>query len=567
MLISPREYQSEALEAVSEFRDHGITRQLITLPTGCGKTVVFALLAKEINVRTLVLAHTEELITQAVSKFKVVWPEVDIGIVKAESDEVEAQVVIASIQTASKSKRLATLKEQGFGLLIIDEAHHATAPSYATLIEELGFFSNAPEKLLVGVTATPKRGDGVGLGSIFQEIVFERSMSTMIRSGYLSPLVGKQVFTTIELSKVGMSKGDFIASELARIVNTPERNQLIVDNYIEHALDRQKSLAFCVDVQHAKELAFSFQERGIAAQAVYGAMTDDERSEAIQGFSKGQYKILTNCQLLTEGFDEPSIDCVIMGRPTQSSALFTQMIGRGIRTFPLKNNCLVLDFTDNATKHTLCTYKNTLDGAVAPLYGHESTQSDNERLECNNILAAAHPHYDAIKILEERVEEISFFDNVHFAWNPVGDAWHLILASDREVWVKPAEGGFQIEAHKEGKYLSLSRRPLPLNYALGVAEDWARKQTTKSAWARKDATWRMEPATQKQKETMLRYGIRFNEEISKGQASQLLDSRFSEPATVKQIYWLRTHGVSINNSTTKLEARKMIAQRAQIGAR
>lgn len=561
MLISPREYQSEALEAVSEHRNNGITRQLISLPTGCGKTVVFALLAKEINVRTLVLAHTEELITQAVSKFKVVWPEVDIGIVKAESDEVEAQVVVASIQTASKPKRLAKLKEQGFGLMIIDEAHHATASSYAPVIEELGFLQDQTEKLLVGVTATPKRGDGIGLGSVFQEIVFERSMSTMIRSGYLSPLVGKQVFTTVELSKVGMSKGDFIASELSRVVNTPERNQLIVDNYIEHALNRQKALAFCVDVQHAKELAYAFQERGIEAQAVYGAMTDDERSEAIQGFSKGQYKILTNCQLLTEGFDEPSIDCVIMGRPTQSSALFTQMIGRGTRIFPLKNNCLVLDFTDNATKHSLCTYRNTLDGAVLPLYDHELTP-DEERLK--DVIADANTRCDAIKILEERVEEISFFENVHFAWNPVGDAWHLILGADKEVWVKPVVNGFLIEAHQESDCLSLSKRPLPLNYALGVAEDWARKQTTKNSWAKKDAAWRMEPATQKQKEALMRYGIMFDMEISKGQASQLLDSRFNEPATVKQIYWLRAHGVSVTHSITKLEARKMIAERTQM---
>ncbi len=439
-MLKPREYQLEALEAVAESRANGITRQLISLPTGCGKTVVFALLAKELNTRTLVLAHTEEWIRQAVSKFKIVWPEVDIGVVKAESDGVGAQVVVASIQTASKLKRLSRLKEQGFGLMIIDEAHHATASSYATVIEELGFFRDDPQKLLVGVTATPKRGDGIGLGNVFQEIVFERSMHTMIRSGHLSPLNGKQVFTKVEIAKVGIRQGDFVPSELSKIINTPERNRLIVESYTQYALDRKKALVFCVDVQHAKDLSLAFKEGGIAAQAVYGSMSQGERMEALSGFSNGQYEVLTNCQLLTEGFDEPGIDCVIMGRPTQSSALFTQMVGRGTRTSPLKEDCLVLDFTDNATKHQLCTYKNTLDGAIAPLYDTQTPpesifEADRYEESCESTIDDS-SSLDGVKFSEDRVEEISFFDHVHFAWNSVGggpkdDLWKG--SSNREI--------------------------------------------------------------------------------------------------------------------------------------
>lgn len=565
-MIVPREYQLEALEAVAEARIQGVTRQLISLPTGCGKTVVFALLAKELNTRTLILAHTEELIHQAVSKFKIVWPEVDIGVVKAEADEIEAQVVVASIQTASKLKRLSRLKEQGFGLMIIDEAHHATAPSYATIIEELGFFRDDPHKLLVGVTATPKRGDGIGLGNIFQEIVFERSMHTMIRSGYLSPLNGKQVFTKVELAKVGTRKGDFVPSELSKIINTPERNRLMVENYTQYALDRKKALAFCVDVQHAKDLSLAFKEEGIAAQAVYGSMSQGERVEALSGFANGQYKVLTNCQLLTEGFDDPEIDCVIMGRPTQSSALFTQMVGRGTRTSPLKEDCLVLDFTDNATKHQLCTYKNTLDGTAPPLFDlprfPESITEDSQSEESPELQIDDSSVFNDVKILEDRVEEISFFDHVHFAWNRVGDSWHLILSADKEVWVVPLDEGFVVKAYKKKKLYLLSKLMLPLDYALGVAEDWARKQTTKSAWARKDATWRSQPATQKQKEALSKCGIHFDEGISKGRASQLLDSRFNEPATIKQVYWLRANGVNTTDNITKIEARKMISERA-----
>jgi len=567
MLISPREYQSEALDAVSEFWGNGITRQLIALPTGCGKTVIFSLLAKERNVRTLVLAHTEELITQAVSKFKVVWPEVDIGVVKAKSDEVSAHVVVASIQTASKSKRLKKLKEQNFGLLIIDEAHHATAKSYKKVIEELGFLNDDLNKLLVGVTATPKRGDGIGLKSVFQEIVFERSMHTMIRSGYLSPIIGKQVFTKVELSKVGMSKGDFIASELSKIVNTLERNRLIVENYTEYASERKKALAFCVDVQHAKDLAQAFQKQGFTAEAVYGSMRDEERAEVLSGFSKGKYSILTNCQLLTEGFDEPSIDCVVMGRPTQSTSLFTQMVGRGSRIFPLKKDCLILDFTDNATKHNLCTYRDTLDGEKTSLFDLESIDICEQYDQLGEVEIDALEPCNVFNIVEDRIEEISFFDNVQFAWNPVGESWHLQLSLKRDVWVRQVDGGFLVISNDDGEVVDLSSRPLPLDYALGVAEDWARKQTTKNAWARKDAFWRGEDATQKQKAALSSFGIPFYGEISKGQAAQLLDSHFNKPATSKQIYWLKARGMNISDNITRQEACRMISEQAQIRGR
>lgn len=560
MLISPREYQLEALESVAKAQFHGVTRQLISLPTGCGKTVVFSLLAKEINVKTLVLAHTEELISQAVSKFKIVWPEVDIGIVKAESDEIEAQVVVASIQTASKMKRLYKLKGQNFGLMIIDEAHHATAPSYETVIKDLDFFNNASDKLLVGVTATPKRGDGIGLGNIFQEIVFERSIHTMIRSGYLSPLKGKQVFTKVDLGKVGIANGDFITSQLSKMVNTPERNNLIVESYTQYVLGRKRTLAFCVDVQHAKDLARTFKEKGTEAKAVYGSMTREERAEALSGFSNGKYEVLTNCQLLTEGFDEPGIDCVIMGRPTHSSSLFTQMIGRGTRTSPLKMDCLVLDFTDNVTKHDLCTYKNTLDGAVDILFDVECKNKIDEYEE-SAIQEIVDPTASIkAELIKERVEEVNFFDNVHFAWNSVGSDWHLVLGSSRDVWVIQTEEGYFVKAIEDGVSTDLSTRALPLDYALGVAEDWSRNQTTKSAWARKDAEWRKERATEKQIDTLDKMGIKLNYFPSKGEAAELIDRKINAPATVKQLRLLNAKGVHFEHGITKTRAHQLIAQ-------
>lgn len=563
-MIEPRPYQIEALESVLDRRSKGINRQLISLPTGTGKTVVFALLAKELNLRTIILAHTQELIEQAVAKLKMVWPEVDVGVVKAASDEINAQVVVASVQTASRDKRLQKLKEQNFELLIADECHHAVAPSYVEVLKELGFLKDDPSKLLIGVTATPRRGDGAALGTIFQEIIFDRSISTMIRSGYLSNLVGKQIFTKTSLENVGISRGDFIQGELARVVNTDSRNRLVVSSHTQYAKERKKTLVFCADVQHAKDLAELFQKNGLPSKAVYGDLDKEERTAILEEFSDGKIQVLTNCQLLTEGFDQPSIDCVILARPTKSSSLYIQMLGRGTRTSPLKRDCLILDFCDNASRNDLCSYKNVLDGVVMPIMGEEWIDDDERYERLPQEKTAQNNRSKEPNVFVDRVENIQFFDSSKFAWNQVGDSWHLILSQDRHIWLRKIKGGYLIVAHSNGEVIKLSSRPLPLDYALGVAEDWSRKQTTKSAWARKDAPWRSLPATQRQLDALAKGGIRFGHGITKGEAAEILDARMSEPATSKQLFYLKTNGIPFQPGITKIEASKMIAKEKNI---
>ena len=159
-----------------------------------------------------------------------------------------------------------------------------------------------------------------------------------------------------------------------------------------------------------------------------------------------------------------------------------------------------------------------------------------------------------------RVENIEFFDNAHFAWVPVGDSWHLILGANRDVWLRQVDGGFLITAQSDGQVFNLSNRPLPLDYALGVGEDWSRKQTTKSAWARKDAPWRSQPATSKQLDTLSKSGITFDHGITKGEAFELLDSKFNEPATDKQLFYLKIKGIQFHPGLSKIQARKLIAK-------
>ena len=190
MSIALRDYQLEAINAVTVSFREGVNRQLISLPTGSGKTVVMAALAMQLNKKTILLAHREELIAQAVDKFKLIWPEVSIGVCMANKDEINAQVVVASIQSASRHKRLARLQDQGFELMMIDEAHHSVSESYQNVINSLEF-NGTQNRLLLGVTATPQRSDKLGLGETFTHITFSRSISTMIKAGYLSPIRGQ----------------------------------------------------------------------------------------------------------------------------------------------------------------------------------------------------------------------------------------------------------------------------------------------------------------------------------------------------------------------------------------
>ena len=342
--VQLREYQEEALQEIVKALSEGINKQLIVLPTGSGKTILMAALAKYFNKRTLILAHREELIQQAFDKFKLYWPEADIGICKAERAETNHQIVIGSVQSCCKPKRLAHLKDSEFNIFLIDEAHHATAESYQKIIKELGFHSDKT-KLLLGVTATPNRSDKDSLGETFEKITYSRSIATMIKAGYLSPAIGRKILTNFSLKNIKIQNGDFSIGELAEVVNTPERNAFIAEKYKEYAPNR-KAVAFCVDVAHCKDLALSFEKVGITSRAIWGEMPIEERKNLLEDLKRGRIQVAMSCGVLTEGFDEPSISCIAMARPTRSQSLYIQCIGRGLRLWPGKQDCLVLDFTD-----------------------------------------------------------------------------------------------------------------------------------------------------------------------------------------------------------------------------
>jgi superfamily II DNA or RNA helicase len=317
---------------------------LLVLPTAGGKTIVFAEVAKRRQRfgRVLVLAHTDELVSQARDKLRRA-NGLESDLEKAQDRAtLVAPLVVSSVQTLSRPSRLERFSPDHFGTLIIDEAHRSVAASYRRILDHFG---NAK---VLGVTATPDRSDKRSLSALYQDIAHEVSMVELIRDGYLCPITVQTVPLKIDISKVGIRAGDFSEDELAEALD-PVLDR-VADQIAEYARDR-KTLVFVPLIRTAERFAAILREAGFRAGFVSGKCRD--RSEKLTRFAQGQTQVLVNAQLLTEGYDEPSIDCVVVLRPTQSRPFFAQMVGRGTRTSPGKPDLLLLDFLWLTSRHSL----------------------------------------------------------------------------------------------------------------------------------------------------------------------------------------------------------------------
>jgi len=552
--FSLRPYQLEALEAIRREIASGTMRTLVALPTGTGKTVVFAHLPEALGLgkkRLLVLAHREELLDQALAKFRVVNPDMRCAIEQADRYAGGAQVVIASVQTL-RSVRLGGIDPDQFGAIVIDEAHHAIAKSYRAILNYFGCDQRQARIPVVGFTATPKRGDGVGLSKVFDSIAYDAPMLEMIDRGYLSRLAGVRLDTRANLDEVSIRAGDFVASQLSQAIDTSERNEMVVSGYLEHAGDRQKTLVFAVDVAHAEHLAFCFNRTGILrAAAVHGKMAKDDRRAVLAAFSAGDLDLVTNCMVLTEGFDEPGVDCIIMARPTKSGLLYTQMVGRGTRLAEGKKTCLVIDCTDNSARHDLVSIS-TLFGIPKRL----NLQGQDAKVAAEQLEMAStrYPWLDLDKLrtldeLDVATTKIEFFAPAvpaelqswtKFQWvKQAGGGYKLPLPKREGVVVEPthldtfkATGFRRIDA--DGQKLAWERFVVgefaTIRDAIRASDQVVRRT---SGW--NDATrlidtrarWRDKPASEKQVALLARMKIAHPPEITKGQAATILTLAFN----------------------------------------
>jgi superfamily II DNA or RNA helicase len=328
-----RTYQTEAIQAVIDARARGIRRPLISLPTGTGKSVIFASLPKAMNVNgaTVILANRDVLVSQAEAHFKRAAPEAWVDVEKAERRASPfARIVVASVQSLG-AERLAdflTRFPKRIELLIIDEAHHATAKSYRAIAD--GVCKIHSDAIVVGVTATPGRGDGVGLGEVFDEIVYARDIRWAVDDGWLVPIRSYVVRTRTDLSGVRVRGDDFVVKELEGAVDTEDRNARIVSAYQQHVFGK-RAVVFTADVAHAHHVAGTFLGAGIPALALSGRTPDCDRQKAYADFRAARLLVLTCAQLLTEGWDETALDVVIQARPMRSQAMYIQATGRALR--------------------------------------------------------------------------------------------------------------------------------------------------------------------------------------------------------------------------------------------
>lgn len=543
--IQLRDYQVDCRNTVILEASEGVARQLVSLPTGLGKTVIFADLAKQFRDYgpTLVVVHTDELVQQAVARIHAVWPTADVGIVKAESNQVHSAVVVASVQTLSKEKRLAEFvsvvnQKGGVFLFVIDEAHHAAAASYRKLI------NNIPYSLLVGVTATPRRSDGKRLSHVFDKVTFNRTLPWAIKRGYLSDVRGMAIYGGADMSSVRTVAGDYSNHDLSEAVNTNLRNEAIVEAWQKHASTR-RTLVFTVDVQHAHELAEAFVLAGVKAESIDGKMPLQARRNVLQRFYEGVTQVVTNCNVLTEGYDNPAVDCIVMARPTQSSGLYMQMLGRGTRLFPGKSDCLVLDVVDNHSKHK---------AVMLPVL---SGREDMDRIKMPKVIGegieipmslGGKPVASGQIISEKPFELIE--QDAKYQWvKGKGDNPYLQLPNNEWLIIRPDFSGdvtytlYRIKSNwnKTEAVTVVKAGLFDIEDAFEEAELYAAQNLSEdSILSLKDAAWRTGRVGQKQMEMMTKLGIPSNGVETKGEASKKITEWFAQHLDVAVNYYPRT---------------------------
>ncbi len=536
--VELRPYQAEALEALDAAIEAGITRNVISQATGTGKTVEFASwLARRSPKRALVLVHRDELVQQAEETIRRVWADASVGVVKAERDEWDARCVVASVQTL-RGQRLARYAPGTFEIVVIDECHHATAPSYRNIVDRL------QPPLLLGVSATPFRHDRETLENVFDQIVFSFGLAEAIKAGYLTDIACYRVRSEAELDGVTTRAGDFAPGELEAAVNTRGRNALVVDAYQRLAGGR-RAIVFAAGVGHARALMEAFRAEGVASAFVCADTPPSERREILSQLKDGTTPVVCNAMVLTEGFDAPAVEAVILARPTKSTGLFTQMVGRGTRPSPAtgKERCILIDVADNTRRHRLVTVGDLVgvarpvdDGAslvAEALHEHEvfasalgrtckSLRPDISVEEVEGLVLGFEdlmtpPIPDWREVGERLLELAELAEAGDLEWQRQFERAHCVdidwsaPATPRQVNRLSSYGWPRDEAEALTKgsasaAIDITHRSVQ-SWAEARAKVWANLLGWDDATGITDAAWKCSPASERQVELLARNGI------------------------------------------------------------
>lgn len=342
-----RDHQKNAVRVITETFKF-TNKQYIEMPTGSGKTITFLSYAKNNHKRVLIIVPSIQLLEQVYEESLKFYDKKMVSRKGGNHVDKPRDIHICVIHSI-KGKYLEMLTGMDFDLVIFDEAHHIQADSYRRFLKEYDQRNECDDKVFyLGVTATPDRLDGKILNELLEECSFKIEIQELIKKKYLSDIEGFSVKTGIDITKVDSHNGDFSLQHLYKKLCNDSRNEMII-KLIQDEMKDRKSIVFCINIEHSKDINQLLAKKNISSAHIDGTMSFSQRSAILSAFREGQIKVLCNCQLLTEGFDEPSIDGIILARPTRSRALFTQMVGRGLRIYPGKKNCKIIDVVDSHT--------------------------------------------------------------------------------------------------------------------------------------------------------------------------------------------------------------------------
>lgn len=550
-MYTDRPYQTQCAEANLADYDKGVRRMLNVMATGTGKTIGFARLKELFQSRLpgqmLVLAHTDELVKQNAEKMQDVNPtlkvSVDMGVEHADPN---ADIISGSVQSLGRlgSRRLDKFNVDVVDKLVVDEAHHSTADSYRRVLDWSGVLLPGTSKLLLGCTATPSRTDGVALTDVYEKVSYVYSLRQAISDGWLSRLRGFRVTTETELGDVQSHNGDFVKSQLSQAVNTESRNRRAVEAWKKLGAGK-KTVVYCVDVEHTEKMAEEFRRDGITAEAVHGESPD--RADILLRHRSGQTTVICVCGLLVEGYDDPSIEVILLARPTTSHVLLAQMVGRGTRLYPFKDFCIVIDLADATTNASIVTLP-TLLGLAArlDLQGRDLLEVAEEL----DAAAADNPTVDFTKLdsignLKTLIQQVNLLE-VRFPAE--------VEANSELVWFRAVDGGYKMLVPKESKGAGFVRiyedmlgkwniiglindddfhgTRASMEEAFKVADEQVRKRVNKVTlqYILREATWHGKSVTKGQMSMLKRLFPRRPfpwDQMTSGQASRLISERLA----------------------------------------
>ncbi|RXK37471.1 hypothetical protein M231_05294 [Tremella mesenterica] len=619
-----RPYQHTAVEACLSALTSGLTRIGVSSPTGSGKTTMFMSLIPKISPqtsvgvdgrgRTLIIVGSVELANQAESAAKRLLGEewtVEVEQSKRVASGM-ANVTIATYQTLNSIERLKKFDPKKFKLIIVDEAHHAAAISYLRILHYFNEDVQLPSTIspitsqshgskvpIIGFSATFSRHDQLALRAVFENIVFHTEISSMLQDGWLSPVKSTTIQCDLHLDTVKLtSTGDYRTDSLALHINTPEISRLIVGTYLRRAKERRSTLIFCVDLSHVDNLTQAFRNAGVDARSVSSATQASRRKETVASFGRGEFPVLVNCEVLTEGADIPQIDCIILARPTKSKNLLAQMVGRGLRLSPEtgKEDCHIIDIVDSMSRTNGMIVSPTLWGL-----SHDDITRDELRSPSQDEPGFTAPGDEEEERTQLQPRKVTFIDNEDpfglssrsyipvkrmstNAWVYCGKDKYALELMGNHGWIsierQEDEDTWCITYRRKLSRYSKSRIPFARPIIVAYADDLERAMKSADAFAEKKlgrelsshlsryAPWRQRPATEKQLKMLLSMAGVSSSSSETEIEEQSGDDRKAKIDSLPGEIWLWNRRVSVDQLTAgEIAAYLCAAQHGGIAGR